>query len=92
MARPKKPRRLCTQTKYSCFKPNGIPMGELDQIELLRDELEALRLCDQDGMSQVEAAKQMQVSRQTFGNIVKTARLKVATSIVKGQALFIQKL
>ena len=53
-------------------------------------ELEALRLADQEGLSQLEAAEQMQVSRQTFGNIIKRARAKVAKCIVNGHALVIQ--
>jgi predicted DNA-binding protein (UPF0251 family) len=32
----------------------------------------------------------MQVSRQTFGNIIKRARAKVAKCIVNGHALVIQ--
>ncbi|MFS1428786.1 DUF134 domain-containing protein, partial [Vibrio splendidus] len=52
MARPKKHRQLCTRTAYSCFKPNGVPMDELHKEELLLEELEALRLADQEGLSQ----------------------------------------
>lgn len=87
MARPKKPRNICTHAAYSCFKPNGVPMSELQSIELLADELEALRLADKEGLNQIDAAVQMQVSRQTFGNIIKRARCKVATSLIEGYAL-----
>ncbi|WP_060981808.1 DUF134 domain-containing protein [Vibrio splendidus] len=90
MARPKKHLPLCTRAAYSCFKPNGVPMDELHKEELLLEELEALRLADQEGLSQLEAAEQMQVSRQTFGNIIKRARAKVAKCIVNGHALVIQ--
>jgi predicted DNA-binding protein (UPF0251 family) len=56
-------------------------------MTILPDELEALRLADLEGMSQQEAAEQMGVSRQTFGNTVKKARWKVAKSLVEGNAL-----
>ncbi|KII76456.1 DUF134 domain-containing protein [Vibrio renipiscarius] len=89
MARPKIQRKICARAPYSCFKPNGVPMTELEHIELHAEELEALRLADQDGLSQLDAATQMQVSRQTFGNIVKRARSKVAHCLVNGHALIL---
>jgi len=91
MARPKKCRRICGRPAHSCFKPNGVPMKELEQIELLPEEFEALRLADQLDLSQQEGADQMGVSRQTFGNIVKQARYKVATCLVDGKALVLEQ-
>ncbi|GAA5644913.1 DUF134 domain-containing protein [Vibrio proteolyticus] len=88
MARPKKQRTICARPPYSCYKPNGVPMTELSQVELLSEEFEALRLADLEDLSQQQAADQMQVSRQTFGNIVKRARHKVALALVQGQALY----
>ncbi|GAB2644940.1 DUF134 domain-containing protein [Vibrio panuliri] len=90
MARPKIHRQICTRAPYSCFKPNGVPMAELQHIELLAEELEALRLADQEGLSQLDAAAQMGVSRQTFGNIIKRARAKVSECLVNGHALILQ--
>ncbi|WP_375752825.1 DUF134 domain-containing protein [Vibrio sp. HN007] len=87
MARPKKCRRICGRPAHSCFKPNGVPLNQLEQTELLAEEFEALRLADFQNMSQQEAADQMGVSRQTFGNIINRARFKVAESLVKGNAL-----
>ncbi len=65
-------------------------MDELHKEELLLEELEVLRLADQEGLSQLEAAEQMQVSRQTFGNIISVQWTKVAKCIVNGHALVIQ--
>ncbi|MEI8670887.1 DUF134 domain-containing protein [Vibrio sp. SA48] len=87
MARPKKARNICGQAAYACFKPNGAKLTELAQVDLLPEELEALRLADKEGLSQLDAATQMGVSRQTFGNIVNRARTKVATCLVEGCAL-----
>ncbi len=92
MVRPKIERRIGCQARFSCYKPNGVRLSELTQVALLPDELEALRLADKDGMSQDEASRCMGISRQTFGNIVKRARTKVATCLVEGYALtFAQK-
>jgi uncharacterized protein len=59
----------------------------LDRIELFRDELEALRLCDRDGLTQEEAGKFMGVSRGTIQRIVATARKKLATALSEGKAI-----
>ncbi|WP_038173421.1 DUF134 domain-containing protein [Vibrio pacinii] len=91
MARPKIERKICGKAPYECFKPNGVPLSKLNKIELLAEELEALRLADLESLSQLEAATRMGVSRQTFGNIVKRARAKVAQSLVHGQALMFSR-
>ena len=54
------------------------------------DELEALRLADLEGLYQEDAARQMNVSRQTFGRIVAAARKKVAEALVRGRSLRIE--
>ena len=90
MARPKKCRRICGRPAHSCFKPNGIPLGKLTKTEMLPEEFEAIRLADYSKMSQQEAAEQMGVSRQTFGNIVSRARYKLAASLVEGNALVLE--
>lgn len=60
---------------------------DLKQIELHRDELEALRLCDGIGMTQEEAGKSMGVSRGTIQRIVTVARQKTAHALVYGHAI-----
>ena len=52
--------------------------------------LEAIRLSDYEGLSQEEAAEQMNVSRQTFGRILIHARKTVAETLVLGKALRIE--
>ncbi|SDH58377.1 Predicted DNA-binding protein, UPF0251 family [Vibrio xiamenensis] len=92
MGRPKIPRNICGTPADSCFKPNGIPMSELDKVELAPDEFEALRLVDLKGMQQQEAAAEMGVSRQTLANLVKSARYKVVGCLAEGKALLMHRL
>jgi len=73
-----------------CFKPRGIPLSGLDEVNLEIDELEALRLADYEGLYQQEAAARMNVSRATFGRIVEAAHRKVADAILHGKALKIE--
>lgn len=85
--RPKKIRNCQGNFCGRAFKPTGTPLSKLDRIELCRDELEALRLCDRDDLTQEEAGEFMGVSRGTIQRILATARKKVATALSEGQAL-----
>ncbi|WP_432453113.1 MULTISPECIES: DUF134 domain-containing protein [unclassified Agarivorans] len=87
MPRPKIPRNICGTAADSCFKPNRIPMSELEKVQLDKDEFEALRLVDQMKMQQQKAAIEMGVSRQTLANILKSARFKVVDCLSNGKAL-----
>ena len=53
------------------------------------DELEALRLADQEGLTQDEAAVQMTISRSTFSRLVESARRKSAEFLLEGRRLVI---
>lgn len=55
------------------------------------DELESVRLADDEGMYHEDAAMKMNISRATFGRILCNARRKVADAIVNGKALKIGK-
>jgi predicted DNA-binding protein (UPF0251 family) len=72
------------------FKPRGIPLSMLEEVVLTVDEFEAIRLADLESLYQEQAAKKMNVSRQTFGRIIESARKKVAEAVVKGKALKIE--
>jgi uncharacterized protein len=69
------------------FKPAGIPVGELKEVVLGLDELEAMRLADLDGLYQEKAAEQMKISRPTFSRVIEQARRKVADALIHGKAL-----
>jgi predicted DNA-binding protein (UPF0251 family) len=90
MARPFKCRRIGCEPGVSYFKPRGIPISRLDEVNLTVDELESIRLADLEGMYQDVAAERMNVSRQTFGNIVNSARRKIADVLVNGKAIRIE--
>lgn len=85
--RPKKARKCEASFCGHAFKPTGTPLTELKQIELHRDELEALRLCDSEGLTQEEAGKKMGVSRGTIQRILTVARKKTSTSLAEGYAI-----
>ena len=90
MPRPKKCRWINDHPGVTYFKPQGIPMRLLEQVELGVDEFESIRLSDFEGLSQEEAAPHMNVSRATFGRIVTQARNKIADAMVNGKAIRIE--
>jgi predicted DNA-binding protein (UPF0251 family) len=85
--RKKKPRHCKCSFKGKAFKPTGIPMSEVEQISLSRDELEAMKLCDLDDLTQEEAGAKMGVSRGTVQRILSAARKKVVTALARGKAI-----
>ncbi len=67
-----------------------MPVDILEEVNLTLDEFEAIRLADLEGLYQEDAAKKMNISRQTFGNIIESAHKKIADSIVNAKALKIK--
>lgn len=90
MPRPFKCRRVRCRPSSEYFKPQGIPVTMLEEVDLTLDELEAVRLADLEGLYQEDAAVKMNVSRQTFGNIVTSAHKKIADALLNGKALHIK--
>lgn len=88
-----KKQRLCScsfhQLKGQVFKPLGIPMKDLSTIELKHDELEAMKLCDMDDLTQEQAGERMGISRGTVQRLLMSARKKVIRSIVEKSAIVI---
>ena len=89
MPRPPKPRWCQGPPPQRVYKPAGVPLGQLNQVVLGLDELEALRLCDLLGLSQEEAGGRMGVSRGTVQRLLSSARAKVADALVHGKAITI---
>ena len=85
--RPKKLRRCHGEFCGKAFKPTGTSLPELKQITLYRDELEALRLCDFEGLFQEQAGEKMGISRGTIQRILTSARKKTAEALSTGCAL-----
>lgn len=89
------PRR--TRCRIVEFFPNStsfVPIDkknkEIRKIELKIEELEAMRLKDILGLSQQDCADKMGISRQTFQNIIDSARYKVAIALTEGLGIEIR--
>lgn len=65
-------------------------MAELEEVRLLVEEAEAIRLKDLEGLEQEDCAAKMSISRSTFSRVLDTARQKVADALLNGKAIRIE--
>ena len=74
MGRMKKVRYCRRAPGFRLYKPTGVPLRDLAVVELLLDELEAMRLADLEGLDQQGAADQMGISRGTLQRLLWAGR------------------
>ena len=72
------------------FKPAGIKLIDLEEVQMTVEEAEALRLKDLEGLEQEQASVKMNVSRPTFQRVLASARQKAADTLLNGKALKIE--
>ena len=89
--RCKKPRFCGCKFAGNAFKPTGIPMSDIEKIPLYRDELEALKLCDLDGLTKEEAGEKMGISRGTVQRVLTSARKKAAMALAECKAIVFEE-
>ena len=87
MPRPVRCRRIERLPVYRSFSPDDISTEE--SIRMTVDEYEALRLLDDEGLTQETCAVRMNISRTTVTAIYDSARKKVADALVHGKRLLI---
>lgn len=87
MSRPKKCRRVENFPENTLYVPYNKKKCEFEEEVLNIEELEAMRLKDIVNLNQEECAEKMNVSRQTFQNIISSAREKVARALLEGKAI-----
>jgi predicted DNA-binding protein (UPF0251 family) len=92
MPRPKIRRRIQFNPEVDYFKPRGIPLRDLEEVEILPDEAEAIKLYLVDGLDQTESAKKMKISQPTFARIINSATKKLGEAVIKGKAIKINSI
>lgn len=88
MPRNPKCRRVCAEYQNTVFAPLG--HATKDYLTMNVEELEALRLCDLEGLEQEDAANRMDISRGTLQRILYAARQKSAKALCEGIGVLIQ--
>jgi len=87
----KKHRNIEKDHSHLCYKPCGFNKDELLKVELLEEEMEAIRLSDYEGLYHEECANKMGISRTTFSRILSKAHLKLADALLNTKAIRIAK-
>jgi predicted DNA-binding protein (UPF0251 family) len=77
--------------KASCYRPEGCPKKHNEEVELLPEEAEALRLKDVKELDQTTAAEKMGISQSSFQRILTSARKKISSALFGGKVIRIQK-
>jgi len=80
-------RRVCADFQNKVFTPAS---GKKEYVKLNVEELEALRLCDLEGLEQEDAAGRMQVSRGRFQRILYSARKKSAEALCEAKGVLVE--
>jgi predicted DNA-binding protein (UPF0251 family) len=73
------------------FKPAWILSIQLEEVELLHDEIEALRLKNIEKLDIIDWAKKMGISKSTFARIYNQALDKIADAIIHVKSIKIEK-
>ena len=87
MPRPIRCRRIEQLPVYRSFSPDDITAA--DSVKMTVDEFEALRLLDDERLTQEACAVRMGIARTTVTAIYDSARKKVADALVHGKRLLI---
>ena len=88
--RPKNIRNIISPPKFKGFRPYGY-FGRLSKpLNLFLEEYEAIKLCDYELLTQLDASKFMGVSRPTFTRIYESARRKIATAMAETRQIDIE--
>ena len=92
MTRPKRYRKIVVNPEATFFKPSGIPMRFLEQVDLSLDELETIRLKHNEGLDMENGAKKMGISKSTFQRLLVSCYKKIADALTSGKAIKIHKI
>ncbi len=86
---------LCKDIKFEpnvvYFKPQGVPMRDLEIVEVSMEEIEAYRLRHVEKLEQTEAGEKMKTSTSTYQRILNGAYSKIADALINGKAIKIIK-
>ncbi len=88
--RPKKIRWVKCEPGERCFRPQSVPVKELEGVVLTIDEFEAIRLADYEKLAQIQVAKQMKIHRSTVSRIITSAHKKIADAFVNKKEIKVE--
>jgi predicted DNA-binding protein (UPF0251 family) len=72
------------------YKPIGTNCFSNNSVEIFLDEFEAMRLCDHEKLSQIEASEKMNISRGTVQRLLETGRYKLIDALLNDKLIIIK--
>ncbi len=90
MTRSRKMRKCRYLGNDRVFKPLGVPRCELEEVVVSSEELEALRLCNYEGCSQIQAAEKMHISRGSLQRDLASGATKILEAILHNKVLVVK--
>lgn len=90
MPRGKKDRFCRRLSDQKTYVPYGTSPATLERVTINLDEFEAIRLCDYDGKSQIEASQQMGLSRGTVQRLLLSGRKKIIDGFFHSKAIIVK--
>jgi uncharacterized protein len=69
------------------FKPRGIPLSSLEEVNISDEELETLRLRYIEKLDQQQAANKMGISQSQYQRDISTVLEKVSKALIEGNAI-----
>ena len=90
MPRKKRERKMLMPPVIKGMSVFGVRGRKANEVVLLLEEYEAIRLLDYQLMNQEEAARHMEISRPTLTRVYEEARRKVARAFVEGRDILIR--
>jgi predicted DNA-binding protein (UPF0251 family) len=90
MPRKKRERKMLMPPVIKGMSVFGVRGRKANEVNLLLEEYEAIRLLDHQMLNQEQAAEIMEVSRPTLTRIYEEARQKVASAFVEGRDIVIK--
>lgn len=84
-------RRLGRNFDEVYFKPQGIPLRELDEITITDEELETIRLRFLEKVDQADAASRMGISQSQYQRDLTSVLEKITKALIEGLAINIIK-
>ena len=84
-------RKVGFQYNQTYFKPQGIPLSELEEVNITTEQLETLRLRYIEKLDQVAAAQKMGISQSQYQRDLYKVLESITEALVNGYAIGISK-
>lgn len=73
------------------FKPRGVPLSNLQEVNISDEELETLRLRFIEKLNQDKAAKKMGISQSQYQRDISSVLEKISKALIEGNAISITR-